>query len=213
MELNNFIKIVKPFTMTPEERIVDLFHSLEYIRLNNIEGDFVECGVWKGGNILGILEYLTFYNMTNNNVWLYDTFEGMTTPEDIDIDYMGEKYDNNNTETLCYSSIDEVKNNIQSTKYPMDKIKFIKGDICETLNFKVNRPQKISLLRLDTDWYKSTKKELEILYPLLSDKGVLIVDDYNHWQGCKEAVNEYFKNIGANLKFEEVDYSSIKVIK
>ena len=87
MNIDKFIKIVKPFTMTSEERIISLFESLEYIRLNNIEGDFVECGVWKGGNILGMMEYLSYHNMIDRKVWIYDTFEGMTNPEDDDVDF------------------------------------------------------------------------------------------------------------------------------
>lgn len=213
MKLDDFINIVKPFTMTSVERITGLYYSLEHIRINKIEGDFVECGVWKGGNVLGILEYLTNYNMTENNVYLYDTFEGMTTPEDIDVDSSGKKGDIKLEEVLCYSSLEEVKNVLSVSSYPKDKIKFIKGDVCETLNLNENIPKKISLLRLDTDWYKSTKKELEVLYPLLSNNGVLIVDDYGHWRGSKTAVDEYFKNMGLNVEIHKIDYTGIKIIK
>ncbi len=213
MKLDDFINIVKPFTMTSVERITGLYYSLEHIRINKIEGDFVECGVWKGGNVLGILEYLTKHNMTKNNVWLYDTFEGMTDPEDIDVDSSGKKGDIKLEEVLCYSSLKEVKNILSVSSYPKDKIKFIKGDVCETLKTNVNVPKNISLLRLDSDWYKSTKKELEVLYPLLSSKGVLIVDDYGHWKGSKMAVDEYFNNLNLDVEIHKLDYTGIKIIK
>jgi hypothetical protein len=213
MKLDDFINIVKPFTMTSVERITGLYYSLEHIRINKIEGDFVECGVWKGGNVLGILEYLTKHNMTKNNVWLYDTFEGMTDPEDIDVDSSGKKGDIKLEEVLCYSSLKEVKNILSVSSYPKDKIKFIEGDVCETLKTNVNVPKNISLLRLDTDWYKSTKKELEVLYPLLSSKGVLIVDDYGHWKGSKMAVDEYFNNLNLDVEIHKLDYTGIKIIK
>lgn len=213
MKLDDFINIVKPFTMTSIERITGLYYSLEHIRINKIKGDFVECGVWKGGNVLGILEYLTNHNMTENNVWLYDTFEGMTTPEDIDVDSSGNKGDIKLAEVLCYSSLEEVKNILSVSTYPKDKIKFIKGDVCETLKININIPKNISLLRLDTDWYKSTKEELEVLYPLLSVNGILIVDDYGHWKGSKIAVDEYFNNLNLNVEIHKLDYTGIKIIK
>jgi len=213
MNLTQFISIVRPYTMTSVERITELYHSLEYIRLNNIDGDIVECGVWKGGNILGALEYLTYYNILNKNIWLYDTFEGMPEPEDVDVDSNNKKGDIKLDEIRCYSPLEEVQNNINLSNYPKDKINFIKGDICETLNLEKNIPNKISLLRLDTDWYKSTKKELEILYPLLEKNGVLIVDDYGHWQGAKKAVDEYFYNKKIQVNIHKIDYTGIKIIK
>jgi O-methyltransferase len=213
MTNEEFLKIVKPYTMTSTERINELFNSLEYIRTNKIDGDFVECGVWKGGNILGIMEYLYYHNMTDRNVWLYDTFQGMTQPEDVDIDLKNRKASDILQQVLCYSSLNEVKKNLSNSKYPINNIKYVVGDICETLNYENNSPTKISLLRLDTDWYQSTKKEMDVLYPLLSNDGVLIVDDYGHWQGSKKAVDEYFLNKGLKPIIEKIDYTGIKIIK
>ena len=208
-----FISIVKPLTMTSIERITELFNSLEYIRLNNIFGDFVECGVWKGGNILGIMEYLYYYQMLDRNVWLYDTFEGMTEPEEIDVDLRNQKASDILQQVLCYSSIDEVKKNLSNSKFPFENLEFIIGDVCETLNDYNNIPTKICLLRLDTDWYKSTKKEMDILYPILNENGVLIVDDYGHWNGSKAAVDEYFKSHNLSPTINNIDYTAIKIIK
>jgi hypothetical protein len=210
MNKNTFISIVSPYSMTSIERIGSLYDSLEHIRLNNIEGDFVECGVWKGGNILGIMEYLNFYNIKNVNVWAYDTFQGMTAPEEVDIDLNNNKAEDILNQVMCYSSLDEVKKNLSNSKFPQNQLKLVVGDVCETLDIKNNLPEKISLLRLDTDWYKSTKKELEVLFPLLVSKGVLIVDDFGHWQGSKKAVYEYFKS---NVIFEVIDYTGVKTIK
>jgi hypothetical protein len=213
MDKEKFISIVSPFSMTSLERISSLYDSLEYIKNNKIEGDFVECGVWRGGNILGIMEYLKYNEILNRNIWLYDTFEGMTESEDVDVDHQGI----NAKELLhlenvkAYASIQDVKNNLSISSFPVDNIKYIVGDVVNTLNILHNIPNKISLLRLDTDWYKSTKKELEILYPKLSNKGVLIVDDYGHWKGSKKAVDEYFKNIDITIK--NIDYTGIKIIK
>lgn len=207
MEFSNFLQIVKPYTMTSVERIKTLYDSMEYIRLNNIDGDIVECGVWKGGNILGCIEYCKFYNM-NKKFWLYDTFSGMTESSECDIDLNG--ISGIAWEGKCNSSLEEVKEIIQSTKYPNENIRYVIGDICKTLDTINNIPINISILRLDTDWYLSTKKELEILYPKLINKGILIIDDYGHWKGAKKAVDEYFGN---NTIIEKIDYTGVKIIK
>lgn len=211
MRREDFYDIVKPYSMTGVERIYSLFDSLEFIRLNNIDGDFVECGVWMGGNILGIMEYLYYYKIYNRYIWLYDTFDGMTQPEDIDEDFRDIKAIDQFERVKAYCSIEDVKDVLSVSKYPEGMLKYIKGDVCMTLDCIDNLPNKISLLRLDTDWYKSTKKELDILYPILIEGGILIVDDYGHWKGSRVAVDEYFEGLSIDMEF--IDYTGIKIIK
>jgi hypothetical protein len=209
MNVSDFINIVENYTITSNERIISLFQSLEHIRLNNIEGDLVECGIFKGGNILGMMEYCNFYGLSRN-IWGYDTFLGMTEPEDIDIDHTG-KFANDiylSDEIICKSSYEDVHNVLQKSNFNRERLKLIVGDICETLKINAHVPNKISLLRLDTDWYKSTKASLEVLYPNLSEGGILIVDDYGHWKGAKLAVDEYFNS--KNFNYECIDYTGIK---
>lgn len=200
MTEKDFISIVSPYTMTSVNCISHLYNTLENIRLNEIDGDFVECGVWKGGNILGIIKYLQHHNMTDRNVWLYDTFCGMTKPSTVDFKNDGTytsdetlNYWNNNK--WCYCSLEDVKKTLSRINFPEKNINYIVGDVCVTLLKNENLPNKISLLRLDTDWYDSTKIELEILYPRLVLKGTLIVDDFNYWHGSKKAVVEYFNDV------------------
>ena len=213
MTRENFQEIVKPYTMTSGERRNALYDSLEYIRVHNIQGDFVECGVWRGGNILGIAQYLYSHNMLDRKIWLYDTFEGMTSPEDVDIDMDGNKASDilGRPNVMANASLNEVKTNLMSTPFPQENIAYVVGDIVQTLDNINNVPNNIALLRLDTDWYQSTKKELDVLYPRLVDKGILIVDDYGHWKGSKKAVDEYFLN--KNIQIEQIDYTGIKIIK
>lgn len=213
MNKDTFYSLIQPYTMTSSERIQALYHALEYIKDNNIDGDLVECGVWKGGNILGMCEYLNYNNILNRKVWAYDTFKGMTPPEDVDIDK-----DNRFAKDIvhepiffCESPLEEVKNNVSKSSFPKENIEYIVGDVSETLDIEENLPKKISLLRLDTDWYKSTRKELEILYPRLSIGGILIVDDYGHWKGSRKAVDEYFAN--TNTVAKQIDYTGIIIQK
>ena len=211
MNLTEFIQRVSPYTMTSIERITALYYSLEYIRENNISGDIVECGVWRGGNIKGIIDYLHFHNMKDKEVWLFDTFEGMTAPDENDVDLNSNKAEDIFDSVICYASLDSVKEVLQQSQFPQNRIHYVVGDILETLKEEKNIPKTISLLRLDTDWYQSTKIELEVLYPNLESFGVMIVDDYGHWQGSKKAVDEYF--IDTDIVFEKIDYTGIKMIK
>jgi hypothetical protein len=111
----------------------------------------------------------------------------------------------------CYAGIDSVKKNILSTLGSKNNVKLIEGKVEDTLLQKSQLPKKIALLRLDTDWYKSTMIELEILYPLLSKGGVLIIDDYGHWKGAKKAVDEFFK--ADKVFMHRIDYSCRLIIK
>jgi|TARA_B110000858_G_scaffold104967_1_gene120063 O-methyltransferase len=206
---------VKNYTMTNPKRIFYLYNAINHIINNNIKGDIVECGVWRGGSIMTIALTLIENKITDKNILLYDTFTGMSIPTNNDYLFSDKsKLAKNLIEKdeylKCISSISEVKKNIFKTNYPKKKFKFIVGDVKETLKKKI--PQKISLLRLDTDWYESTKKELNVLFPKLSKGGVLIIDDYKTWGGCKKAVDEYFKN-KKNVFFISIDNEALLGIK
>ena len=191
------------YSMTPKVRMWALLQSIKYILNLKIEGDIVETGVFQGGNLILCQKLLDIYEpKTNRKIFGYDTFEGMTEPNNYDVTYANKsakknlskyKKDKNNKDSMwAISGYEETNNNIlESTIYK--NFQLIKGDVVSTLSDKKNLPKKISILRLDTDFYESTKKELETLYPLLSVGGILIIDDYGHWKGCQKAVDEYFK--------------------
>ena len=84
-----------------------------------------------------------------------------------------------------------------------------KVEVC----FQENIPKKIALLRLDTDWYQSTKIELEVLWDRLEPGAPCIIDDYGHWNGCRKAVNEFFEKLQKNYKAEKIDYTGIRIFK
>jgi hypothetical protein len=206
MNLQQFIEIVSPYSMTSVARISKLYESLNTIKSTNIEGDIAECGVWKGGNILGSMEYCHHYGM-DKTIWAYDTFEGMTAPSQFDINLNDQSASTILNSVKCESSLEEFNKTINISKFDKTKLRIITGDINLTLNQINNVPEQISLLRLDTDWYESTLKELNILYPKITKGGICIIDDYGHWQGCRRAVHEYFNN---DLpKYEYIDYTGI----
>ena len=171
---------------------------------NEILGDIVECGVWKAGNII------IARKMSPNRVcWLYDTFSGMTEPQDVDIHHDGwpAKY----KEGWCAASVGEVSEILADNRVLDNKLtRFVIGDVIQTLLVRENLPDKIALLRLDTDWYASTLVELQVLYPRLERGGFLIVDDYGHWQGARRAVDEYF---GDDFPKTMIDYTACLIQK
>ena len=92
------------------------------------------------------------------------------------------------------------------TGYPMAQIQFVSGMVEQTL--LKQKPEKVALLRLDTDWYESTKCELEQLFPRLVPGAVLIIDDYGHWDGCRRAVDEYFEQHQVRMLLNRIDYTA-----
>lgn len=210
----NFMKIYskcEPYTMVSVRRSFALYNAVKYIIENNIEGDFVECGVWKGGQSMLIAETLLLKNESGRKIFLYDTFGGMSEPTDKDVWLRDgseaisrwEKEEKEDHNKWCFASLSEVKLNMVSTGYPEENIKFIKGKVEETIPETV--PDKIALLRLDTDWYESTLHELNYLFPLLVRDGVLAIDDYGSWRGSKEAVDEYLKDNNVGMLLHRVD--------
>lgn len=165
----------------------------------NIPGDFVQCGVWRGGLAAYTLHMFSDHNLSKK-IYLFDTFEGMTQPIDID----GEKAINayNTITDFCLSGTDEVELNLKEANLDYKNYcKLIKGKVEQTLKEKNNLPESISFLHLDTDWYESTKIELETLFPLLSKNGILMIDDYKNnknidkgWEGCTQAVDDFFQD-------------------
>jgi hypothetical protein len=147
-------------------------------------------------------------------LWLYDTFAGMTEPIDLDKATangapareewsMYQRGDALNE--WCFASLNDVRRNVESTGYPMELVRFVAGKVEETLSASENLPGRIALLRLDTDWYESTKAELEALYDRLAPGGVLIIDDYGYWEGQRRAVDEFFASRPRKLLLDRID--------
>ena len=201
--------------------------AIKYILENKIEGVIIECGV-----CYGLFEMIWIEELQKNNeirdIYLYDTFKGCTEPTNLD--YTAKtatiyQLDSNATYNwwrqlkisedvngLCYCPLEKVKENLERYNYPEENLHYVVGDVLETLKDKSTIPEKIAILRLDTDFYKSTKAELDNLYNLIIPGGIIIVDDYGHWKGCKLAVDQFFKN-KKNILFLNVDYTGIIGIK
>tara|TARA_B100000579_G_C22762538_1_gene819706 strand:- start:79 stop:834 length:756 start_codon:yes stop_codon:yes gene_type:complete len=217
-EEKKIIELSDGYSMTGTIRMWSFLQSIKHVINNKIDGDIVECGVWKGGNLILAQKYLDLRGI-KKNIYGFDTFSGMTEPEKIDVDYRNisasdmyllHKKKDKNQNAWAFCSLDDVKKNLNET-VKKNNIILVEGRVEKTLLEKKNLPNKISVLRLDTDWYSSTKVELENLYPRLVSGGFLIIDDYGHFKGCKKAVDEYFKNDVPFL--HHVDYTCRLIIK
>lgn len=205
-------KVCTRYSLTGTLRLYALHKAMAYVSKRKIPGSFVECGVWKGGSSMMAAMSLMNLGDTSKDLYLYDTFEGMSPPSEFDKDRDGVAAGDKlkvrgyaDFSDWCRAGIDEVARNMKLTGYPEDKIHLIAGKVEDTL--PGTSPKEISVLRLDTDWYESSKHELIHLYPLLSPGGVLIIDDYGHWQGCRRAVDEYFSEMVEFPLLSRVDYS------
>ncbi|MEB3178124.1 MAG: TylF/MycF/NovP-related O-methyltransferase [Nostocaceae cyanobacterium] len=192
---------VSPYTMTSVEALFALYTSVNYVIDRQIPGDIVECGVWRGGSALLAALILKARNISDRKLYLYDTFQGMPTPTEFDVD----KYGRSGFEMMeqygddigwCYALLEDVKTAFWSHNFDFE-INFVPGDVLETL--KTTKPETISVLRLDTDWYESTAFEFQQLYPRLSTRGVLIIDDYGCWAGSRKATDDYFREVPAPM--------------
>jgi hypothetical protein len=209
---NRIVETVKPFTMTSDTNLRAFIKAVEEIEKNKTPGAIVECGVWKGGSMMAAAQTLFHLDNNERELYLFDTFDSFPEPGKEDISHEG-KTGREIIETLKENdqpwkapSVEAVKENLYATGYPKEKINFVKGDVMQTL--PASAPEEIAILRLDTDWYESTFHELRCLYPRLSGKGILIIDDYGYWKGCKKAVDEYFGSNNIEPGLVKIDFSS-----
>jgi hypothetical protein len=205
----SIIREVRPWTMTSVERIYALIQAVRYISANAIAGAIVECGVWKGGSMAAVAKTLVQLGELSRDLYLFDTFEGMAPPSVEDVDYSGrpasEAMRQDPGARCADAPVEQVKEVLYATGYTENRIHFVKGRVEETV--PAAAPERISLLRLDTDWYTSTKHELNHLFPRLVKGGVIIVDDYGHWRGSRQACDEYLAQNRIPILLNRIDYT------
>lgn len=218
------LREVRPHTMTSPLRVEALLAAVRHVVARDVPGAFVECGVWRGGSVLAMVRQLQRLGRHDRDLFLYDTFEGMTEPTEHDTSAFDPParevwegaaaaqerpwaglFDH---EVFNEHQVGEL---LRATGYPDERLHLVKGPVETTL--PDHAPAELAILRLDTDWYESTLHELMHLYPRLSPGGVLIIDDYGHWDGCRRAVDEYFSTQAAPVLLQRVDYTGRLAVK
>jgi hypothetical protein len=210
------IRRVTPRTMTSPVKLFALVQSVRYVAAAGVAGDVVECGVWRGGSMQAVAWTLLEQNDAERDLYLFDTYEGMPPPDENDKRIR----DGSSAEELlqqhrrthpvwAYAGLDDVRDGMAETGYPAERTHFVRGLVEDTI--PSDAPERIALLRLDTDWYASTKHGLEQLYPRLVPGGVLILDDYGHWDGARKATEEYLASIDDELLLLPISSGRIAV--
>lgn len=202
------IDAVQKFTMTSPDRIVALNDAVRYVVRNGVDGAIVECGVWRGGSMMAVATVLKESGDLDRELYLYDTYDGFDGAGPKDVDFRGRT----GAGLLAYhggdiarAPLDDVKANMASTGYAADRCHYIVGKVEDTLPGTI--PDKIAVLRLDTDFYESTKQEMEHLFPLLVPGGVLILDDYGAWKGARQAVDDYLDSLEYAPLLNRIDFT------
>jgi O-methyltransferase len=203
---------VRPFTMTSPDRILAACDAIRYVDRFKIPGAIVECGVWAGGSVMAMIRTLIDVGDMTRDVYLFDTFDGMTDPTAEDRDIYGRsaaemmaETDKQTATIWAYRSLPDVRRNVGGTGYPSERTIFVQGKVEDTVPDKA--PDQIAVLRLDTDWYESTKHELTHLVDRVAPGGVLIIDDYGHFQGARKAVDEWLATVDRPVLLNRIDYS------
>lgn len=211
--------------MTGPIRLLALVDAVRYCVARNVPGAFAECGVWRGGSVLAMILTLQDLGRADRDIYLYDTFEGMTEPSQHDVSKFeapaltawtkAERGDElpewGHLLVPGTFTEDAVRAVLTDTGYPADRLHFVRGPVEQTLPH--HAPESLALLRLDTDWYESTRHELVHLFPRLEPGGVLIVDDYGHWEGARRAVDEYLEMSNQPLLLHRIDYAARAAVK
>lgn len=191
-------------TMIGLKRLDNIQTCIEQVVKEDIPGDLIETGVWRGGATIFMRAVLKSLGVTNRTVWVADSFEGLPKPEKM---HVADKKDINYAFGFLAIDLEQVKSNFKRYHMLDEQVKFLKGWFKDTLpEAPIN---KLSLLRLDGDMYGSTMVALEHLYPKLSKGGYIIIDDYGAVQGCKKAVEDYRKNNGIYEDIIQIDDYSV----
>lgn len=217
-EFMELYELCRPHTVTSMERMYALHRAALWVARRGLEGAVVECGVLAGGSMMLAALTLRRAGDGERDLWLYDTFSGMEEPGPEDESVFGlrpwhrwRRRQEEGHNRWGYAPLDEVRANMERTGYPRERIRYVQGRVQDTLPER--RPERVALLRLDTDWYDSTRHELRHLYPLLVPGGVLIVDDYGHWEGARRAVDEYLDEVEPRPFLHRIDYTGRMAVK
>lgn len=182
-------------TMTSSHNLNFTYLACKQVETNKLEGDFCEIGVWRGGHLIAAA---LAFNDTEKKIYGFDTFEGMSVPNDSEFNLNSGKKakvryaELSNKLGWIPATQEEVSDNLRKFGLKLNNVTLVKGDVSLTLEIKKKiLPSKISILRIDCDWKLPTMSALESLYSRVVTGGVVIVDDYGSWSGAKEAVDEF----------------------
>ncbi len=185
------------FTMVGSRRLDNIRKCVEDIIEQNVPGDFIETGAWRGGTTIFMRALLKLHGVTDRVVWVADSFEGLPKPtsstDGWDISFV--KY--------LSVSVEQVKRNFERFGLLDDQVRFLKGWFCDTM--PTAPIERLAILRLDGDLYSSTMDVLKNLYHRVSPGGYVVVDDYYSWESCRRAVSDFLREAGIKPDIKQID--------
>lgn len=214
--IKSAMMLVWDHTMISYDRLATLWLQVRYLDRNSIAGDLVECGIFKGGAIgMMALAHIASRSRPVRRLHLFDSFEGLPQPQaDMDGSQATEFVDGRASGALVTTGLLSCSADVSRTllderiHYPATLVEYHVGWFQETLPRDANSITDIGLLRLDGDWYESTRVCLEYLYPKVVRNGVIVIDDYGYWQGCHKAVDEFLSRQPGPIMLHHIDSSA-----
>ena len=205
------VKLVEPYTMVGPGRLMSAYDAVRTVDRENVEGAIVECGVFKGGTSA----VMTMAAAPHRRIWMFDSFEGLPEPGALDgekaFEYAGHRSSGALTPIdQCVGPLETVEKLFFEILHIDPRRVFIrKGWFQDTLPIAKNEIGPIAILRLDGDWYDSTKVCLDNLYDLVAPGGFVLIDDYGYWEGARKAVDEFRESRGITAVLEHIDESAL----
>ena len=192
-------------TMVGGARLANVRHAVETVLSEDVPGDLIETGVWRGGVTILMRGMLEAWGDLDRRVWVADSFEGLPAPnvEEYPADA---GHDLSGVSTLMVGA-DIVRANFERYRLLDDRVRFLEGWFADTL--PTAPIEQLSVLRLDGDLYESTMDALHPLYDKVSPGGFVIVDDYGAWEPCRQAVDEFRAERGITDEIVDVDWTGV----
>ncbi len=208
-EFRELLAIVRPYSLLSTPRLYSLFSLAKQICQQDIPGDFVECGVYKGGAIALLAKVIQRHSNSPRRVFAFDTFEGMPEPTDVD---QHEGIPANQTDFGVGTLKAPIEDNLEQVCRQLgvwDLVVPVQGLFEQTLPQYRDQILSIALLHADGDWYQSTLEIFSNLYDRVVDQGYVQIDDYGHWQGCKRALHDFEQQIHQFFVLRSIDYTGV----
>jgi len=206
------IALVESHTMLSYQRLVTLWQQVRYLDRAGIQGALIECGTWKGGAAAMMALAHRQSGTPHRELHLFDSFEGLPEPDrahdgDMAVQYAGARASGIlRSIGKCVGALEDNRHAVGAiAKYPASLTHFHVGWFQETLRALPAGVADIALLRIDGDWYESTKICLDVLFPQVVSGGIVVIDDYGKWSGCRKAVDEFMARLPRPLLLNHID--------
>lgn len=208
-EFQQILAVIRPYTLLSEARLRSLYTLAKQICLADLPGNFVECGTYKGGATALLAYIIKHYSQRPRTLYACDTFEGMPEPTEVDqhqgIPANATGFGVGTLQAPIAENLEKVCQLLQVR----DIVTPVKGLFSQTLPQYQSQIGAIALLHADADWYESTMDIFNYLYDSVVGGGAIQIDDYGHWEGCKQAIHDFERQIGESFNLTTIDYTGV----